>query len=107
MGRFLAIWRQNPAAPWPTDPSKAAELNELLFAAVHDLMAKGEIVEFGWFPNGTSGYAISIGEITDVFRRVSMFQPYFLSDVHEIIPYEKGKEINREILQMRIAMAKK
>ncbi|UCH32161.1 MAG: hypothetical protein JSV05_01870 [Candidatus Bathyarchaeota archaeon] len=107
MGRFLALWRQNPNAPWPENPSEAAELNELLFAGVDDLIAKGEIVEFGWFPDGASGYAISVGEITDVFRRVSMFQPYFFSEVHEIIPYEKGKEINREILQMRITMAKK
>ena len=107
MGRFLVLWRQNPAAPWPKDPSEAAKMNEMLFAGVDGLIAKGEIVEFGWFADGNSGYGISVGDVTDVFRRVSMFQPYILSEVHEIVPYEKGKEINRAITQKRVAQATK
>jgi hypothetical protein len=29
--RFLGIWRLNPSAPWPTDPTEAAQLNEMIF----------------------------------------------------------------------------
>lgn len=96
MGRFLVLWRQNPLAPWPKDPSDAAKLNEKMYAGVNNLIAKREIIEFGWLVDARA-YGISVGEITDVFRRVSMFQPYILSEVHEIVPYEKGKEVSRAI----------
>ena len=107
MARFLVIWQQNQAAPWPTDPSEAAKLNESLFAGVGELIKKGEIVEFGMFPDGTSGFTISEGDAADVFRRTNMFQPYFLADeVHEIIPYEQAKGILRGIMQAQIEQAK-
>ena len=107
MARFLVLWRLNPVAPWPTDPSKYLELQEKMWAGIDALMQKGEIEEFGVFPDGTSGYAIGKGETVDTYRDVSMFQPYILSEVHEIIPYEKQKEIIRAILKAQIAATKK
>ena len=106
MARFLAIWKQNPMAPFPTDPVKAAKLNEMMFAGIDKLMKKGEIIDFGMFPDGTTGFAISKGEAADVFRRVNMFQPYFLLEVHEILPYEVAKAISKEIYKTRIEQVK-
>jgi len=106
MARFLAIWKQNSMAPFPTDPSEAAKLNLMMFAGIDDLMKKGEILDFGMFPDGTTGYAISQGEAADVFRRVNMFQPYFLFEVHEIVPFEQAKAIMKEIYKIRIEQAK-
>ena len=107
MARFLVLWRVNPIAPWPTDPSKALELEEKVWAAIDGLMKKGEVEEFGIFPDGWSGYAIGKGETVDAYRNVIMFHPYFLAEVHEIIPYEKMKEIDRALLKAQIAAAKK
>jgi len=107
MARYLILWRENPVAPWPTDPSEALKLNEKMFAAVDDLIKKGEIEEFGFFQDGTSGYTIGKGESTDMFRCSSMFLPYILGEVHEIIPYEKGKEIELAVAKARIEAAKK
>ena len=107
MARFLALWRVNPTAPFPTDPSKALELNEKMWAAIDGLMKKGEIEEFGVFPDGYSGYAIGKGETVDVYRNVSMFHPYILAEVHEIIPYEKQKEVIRVLYKAQIAAMKK
>ena len=106
MARFLVLWRQNPVAPWPTDPSEVLKLYERMFATMDDLIKKGEIEEFGFFPDANSGYVIGKGESTDVFRRVNMFLPYILCEVHEIIPYEKGKEIERAVLKAKIEAAK-
>ena len=78
-----------------------------MFGAIEEKMKKGEIEEFGFFPDGSSGFAISEGQATDVSRRVSMFQPYMLFEVHEIIPYEKGKEITLAITKAQIEAAKK
>jgi len=107
VARFLALWRINPVAPFPTDPSKALELDEKMWAWMDGLMKKGEVEEFGAFPDGYSGYAIGKGETVDVYRNVSTFHPYFLAEVHEIIPYEKIKEISRALLKAQIAAAKK
>jgi len=107
LARFLVLWRINPIAPFPTDPSKKLELNEKMWAGMDGLMKKGEIEDYGVFPDGYSGYAISKGETVDVYRDVLMFHPYFLIEVHEIIPYEKQKEIIRAVLKAQIAAAKK
>jgi hypothetical protein len=107
LARFLVLWRLNPVAPWPTDPSKYLELNEMMWAGIDGLMKKGEIEEFGAFPDGTSGYGIGKGETADAFRNVCMFMPYVHSDVHEIIPYEKQKEILRGVFRAQIAATKK
>ena len=106
MARFLVLWHLSPVAPWPTDPSKLLELEEKMWAGMDGLMKKGEIEEFGVFPDGYSGYAIGKGETADLYRNVSMFQPYFVSEVHEIIPYEKQKEIIRAVLKAQIAAMK-
>lgn len=107
MARFLVLWRQNLAAPWPADPSKGLRLNEMMMAGIENLMKKGEIEEFGFFPDGMSGYGISKGETTDVYRRVSMFQPFITVEVHEIIPFQKGREISMAVMKARIEAAGK
>jgi len=107
VARFFNLWRVNPSAPWPTDPSKLLELHEMIWATMDGLIKKGEIEEWGIFPDAHVGYAIGKGETVDVYRNVSMFYPYFVSEVHEIISYEKNKEIIRTVLKARIAAMKK
>jgi len=107
VARFLVLWRGNPAAVWPADPSEALELSEKMFAAIDEGIKSGKVEEFGFFPDGWSGYVICKGEAIDVFRSVSMFQPYMLNEVHEIIPYEKGKEIAMALGKAMVEAAKK
>jgi hypothetical protein len=107
VARYLVLWRQNPAAPTPTTPSENLQLNEMMFAAIDDLMARDEIEEFGFFSDGRSGYVIGKGETIDSFRNVSMFLPYVYSEVHEIIPYKKGKETLITLLKTMTELAKK
>jgi hypothetical protein len=103
MGKYLTIWTQNPNAQWPTDPAEALKLNEMLWATMDSLMKKGEVTEFGWFMDGKSGYAIGEGEAVTIFTNVSMFGTYFDMTVEEVIPYEVGKQVNREILKSLMA----
>lgn len=99
MSRYLALWRWNTAAQWPTDPSESLKLTENMYAAIDDLIKKGEIEELGFFPDGGSAYAICKGESTDIYRISGMLQPYMLSEVHEIIPWEKVKEIVKAMIE--------
>ena len=106
MARFLILWRMNLAAPWPRKASEGLELNEMMWAAIDSFIKEGLIEDFGTFPEGTSGYSIGKGEATDLFRRLNMFLPYMVAEVHEIIPYEKSKEILREVLTQIAALQK-
>jgi len=105
MGKYLTIWTLNPSTPWPQDPGEALKLNEMLWAAMDDLMKKGEIIDFGWFLDGKSGYAIGEGDSVTTFTNVNMFGTYFNMTVEEIIPYEVGKQVNRA--RLKALMAKK
>jgi len=86
-------------APWPKDLAESAKLNEMMWAGIDNLLKKGEVKEFGWFLDGTSGYGIGEGESTTVLRNVSMFMPYIECEIHEIIPHEKAKETLRTLRQ--------
>lgn len=107
MARFLTIWHRNPIAPWPTNPAEYSKIVENSWSGIDNLIKKGIIKEFGWFLDGVSGYAIGEGESADTFRNVSMFLPYWESEVYEIIAYEKGKEILRALLKAQAEAAKK
>jgi hypothetical protein len=94
--RFLILWQRSPSAPWPKDLKETAKLLETMWAGIDNLIKKGEVKEFGWFLDGKSGYAIGEGESTTVLRDVSLFMPFEEFEVHETIPYEKGKAATRE-----------
>jgi len=98
MARFLNVWHVNPVA-WPADPVESAKIIERGWAVMDDLIKKGLVKEFGFFLSSTDGYAIGEGESADAFRSAFMFTPYWVSDVHEIMPYEKGKEILRVVMK--------
>jgi hypothetical protein len=105
--RAIGLWRLNLAAPWPTEPAELLELEEKMWAVIDGLIKKGEFEEFGVFPDGYTGYAIGKGEAVDLFRNASMFLPFVITETHEIIPYEKMKEITRAMLKAMIAAEKK
>jgi hypothetical protein len=107
MARMISFWRINLAAPTPADPAQLLAMQEHYWAIMDGMIKKGEIEEFGFFPDAYTGYVISKGETADFFRNAFMFLPYVINDVHEITPYEKGKEIVRATLKAQIAAMKK
>jgi hypothetical protein len=107
MARILTMWRVNPLAPWPTDPSKYLELMEKMWAGIDEAMRKGDVEEMGGFPDGHVGYTIGKGEPEDGYKYSMMFSPYFVFEMHEIVSYEKIKEITRAVVKAQIAAMKK
>jgi len=104
--RYLMIWHQNPMVPSPMDPEKSLALNEKMWAGLDDMKKRGTVLEFGFFLDGISGYCIGEGTGEMAFRAVCMFLPYVIQEVHEIISYEKGKEIVRELCKAGIKAAR-
>jgi hypothetical protein len=72
---------------------------EMMFTAIDNIVKAGEVLEHGYFPDGKSGYIITTGEPEDEFRRAFSFYPWVEREVHEIVPYETGKEIARGVLK--------
>jgi hypothetical protein len=107
MAKFLVLWHRNPIAPWPTNPAENLKFMEKIWAGMDNLIKKGEVKEFGFFLDATSGYAISEKDSITAFKNISMFLPYYESEVYEIIPYEKGKEIIRALSKAQAEAAKK
>ena len=105
--KFVVLWRFNPSAPWPADPTQMAMGMEMMFAAIDNTVRTGQVLEHGFFPDGKSGYAISTGEPEDAFRRAFAFYPWIESDAHDIVPYETGKEIARGVLKAQAEAMKR
>ncbi len=106
MSKYLILWRVNPAAPWPLEPQKSLELQEKIWAVMDDSMKRGLTKEYGIFPDGNAGYLIGEGDATNMLRGASMFMPFVISEVHEIISYEKQKEILRDVIKLQSAAMK-
>jgi hypothetical protein len=99
MAKYLTIWRANPSAPWPIDPAAVTQLYDMMFARIDEGLKSGLILEEGFFSNAASGYAISSGEAKDVFMRAFAQYPWVQFEVHEIIDYETGKGIARQVVK--------
>jgi hypothetical protein len=97
MAKFINIWRARPTAPWPTDPAEMVKLNEIMFEAIDSLIKAEKTIEFGYFADARSGYAIAEGDAKEAFERAFTFIPWIESEMHEIIPYETGKEAMRRV----------
>ena len=67
--------------------------------------------EFSFFADtnegGPYGYGIAKGDITEVARIAWMFAPHCLMEIHEIISYDKGKEIRMELMKAMAEAARK
>lgn len=99
MAKYMTIWRANPSAWVTLDPAEGLQLNEMMFAVVDKELKGGRILEIGWFSNGTSGYTISSGDVKGVFTSAFANFPWMEMEVHEIIDYETGKEIARQVMK--------
>ncbi len=106
MAKFLGIWRINGTA-LPPDPAEQAKGIEMIFGQIDTALKEGQLQEFGFFPSGSSGYAILSGDATDAFGAAISFFPWLESEVHEMIPYETGKEMTKEVLKYQMEAMKR
>lgn len=91
-------------APWPTDPAELLKLYELMWAMMEPAFKAGQIKDAGLFTDGASGYIIAEGDSTDALRAALMFSPFMeWYESEEIVPYEAGKEVTREVLKAKAA----
>ncbi len=91
----------------PADPAEQTQAIEMMFAQLDTALKEGQLEEFGFFPSGSSGYAIMSGESTDAFGGAISFFPWMESEVYEMIPYETGKGIIKQVLKYQMEAMKR
>ena len=106
VAKFLNIWHLNPMGV-SSDPAERAKVVEMMFAMADQLMQSGQILESGFFSDGTSGYVITEEETKDAFMHTAALYPWMISDVREIIPYETGKAGIRGALKAQMEAMKR
>ncbi len=91
MPKYMVLYHANPSA-WPSDPKQLLTIWEGVAAGADNHLKTGVLKEVGWFTN-VDGYGIFEAESKDkVVEMVTPFFPLFSQEIHEIVPYEKGKE---------------
>lgn len=106
MAKYMILWRRNPVAPWPTTPEENLKFMEKAWAGIDNLIKKGEILEMGIFVDGNSGYSIGEGDSETTLKNLSMFLPFWIAEVHEIVPYPKSREVLTNVIKAQIEAAK-
>jgi hypothetical protein len=91
MPKYMVLFRAVPSE-WSHDPKQLLSLWEAVTAGGDQILKSGAVKEIGWFTN-THGYAMIDAESKDkVLGIVNGFFPYYTQEIHEIVPWEKGKE---------------
>jgi hypothetical protein len=82
------------------DPTEVMQIMEMMFAAMDEALKSGQVLEFGWFANGSSWYVLSAGKDAKAeFMAGFANFPWLTAEVHEVIDYETGKEMTRQVMK--------
>lgn len=84
MGKYLLIWRLDPAR-MPVDPKERAKGWSGLIAMVKNDLEKGISKDWGAFIGEGSGYAIVEGSETEVSIMTQQYSPYVGFETHPIM----------------------
>ncbi len=91
MPRYMVLYRANPSV-WPTDPKQVLAVLEGAIAGGDELLKTGALKEVGWFTD-QAGYAIfEVDSKEKVLGMIQPFFPYYSPDIHEMVPWDKGKD---------------
>jgi L-rhamnose mutarotase len=103
--KFVILWCTNLAAPFPTDSKEYKSFMEHIWSSIDKRVKEGMLKDYGFFLESKAGYAIAETTAEQVFKFVSMFAPYWTFTIHEVMPYEKGKDILRRVMTGAIECA--
>lgn len=92
MSKYLILYTVNSAIQ-PADPKVALKEAETNFTAVDELQQAGIFKDLGSFNPG-EGYIIAeFPSLEEALKLTQRFWPGILTDIREIVSFEKNKEI--------------
>ena len=91
MARYLVLWRVNPAA-WPTDPKQSLAVWQMAAGGGDALLKSGALKELSWLSSEMGLAIFEADSKAAVMGMVQPFFPMFTQEIHEIVPWEAGKQ---------------
>jgi len=90
MSKYMVLLHPNSES-WPKDPKQSLATWEGAAAGADQLLKTGLAKEHGWFTN-LEGYTVFEAESKEkVLEMVTPFFPLFSYTIHEVVPWEKGR----------------
>ena len=84
MGRYLALWEEEPAHS-PADPQERLAMVKNVFPGVQKGLESGMIKEWGAMLGLHKGFGVYEGSEAEVSAFLQQFAPWFRSEVHAVI----------------------
>jgi hypothetical protein len=84
MAKYLNLWEVVPGT-MPTDPKERGALLGKMGEMTKKMMDDGLVLDWGVFPGGSAGYAISKGEPMDGLKASMLFAPYYRFEIRPVL----------------------
>jgi hypothetical protein len=84
MAKYLNLWEVVPAT-MPTNSAERMALLSKMGQMTKKMMDDGLVLDWGVFPGGGAGYAISAGELTDGLKASMAFAPYYKFEIRPVL----------------------
>jgi hypothetical protein len=96
MAKYLNLWELVPGT-MPADPKERASLVKKMGEMTKKMMDDGLVLDWGIFPGGGSGYAISAGEPIDGLKAAMMFTPYYRFDIRPVLTLAEAMQASQSM----------
>lgn len=91
MAKSLNLWEVVPGT-MPTDPKERGAILSKMGEITKKMMDDGLVLDWGVFPGGSAGYAISAGEAIDGFKASMLFAPYFKFEIRSVLSLDEAMQ---------------
>ena len=96
MSKFLNLWEMDYSR-MPADPKERMAMQKKQLEAVIKMLNEGEIIDWGIFPGGGSGFGISEGTEADALRRAMQFIPYAKFQTFPVLSASEVVEVMKSL----------
>ncbi len=92
MSRYFISFKLNSAI-FPADPKVALKVAEANFAVSDEMLKAGIVTDIGTFNPGEGYMIVEFPSLEEAYKLVERMYPHMISDIREIISWEKTEEI--------------
>lgn len=89
MSKYVLRWKANLPA-WPTDSAAVLSVWEGGIGGGNHMISNGTFSEIYWTSNIEGVAMMEAASIEAALGAAAMFFPFFISEIHEAIPWERG-----------------
>ncbi len=96
MVKYLNLWEVVPGT-MPADPKERVAVLGKMGEITKKMMDDGLVLDWGVFPSGGAGYAISAGEPIDGLKAAMLFSPYYKFDIRPVLSLDEAMQASQSM----------